>query len=154
MSAEEIEDAVDEDVDPDGGVALDDEDMPDDELDEDLELDEDVALDSDDEDDEDDEPSGKSAAADRSGDEDDDELDPEDVEADLDTILKDRLASNDDEEEANQDEEGGQVKSTPQAARQANEFHCPSCFLLVDIEVAQNTSECPHCGAPIDYVPA
>lgn len=159
MSANEIEDTVDKDVGPGGGIDVDDENLRDDELlDDEPDVgdidDDDTELLDDDDDDDDDDDSGESKAAARTGaDDDDDELDPEDIEADLDTILKGRLASSDDAEES-EDQEGGPVKATPQTTRQENEFHCQSCFLLVDVAVARSTNECPHCGAPIDSVPA
>ena len=115
---------------------------------------EDAPLDDDD-DDEDDE-SGPTPVADSS--EDDDDEDPADVEADLDAILKDRIASGEDEEE---EEEGGDPSTASKKeapvqgeedsveARRKSEVICPSCFLIIEAQIAKETGECPHCGASV-----
>ena len=116
---------------------------------------EDAPLDDDDDDDEDDE-SGPTPVADSS--EDDDDEDPADVEADLDAILKDRIASGEDEEE---EEEGGDPSTASKKeapvqgeedsveARRKGEVICPSCFLIIEAQIAKETGECPHCGAGV-----
>ena len=113
---------------------------------------EDAPLD-DDEDDEDDDESAPVPAAD-SNDEDDDD-DPADVEADLDAILKDRIASGEDDED--EEDTPANVKKEPPAqgeedsveARRKDEVICPSCFLIIEAQIAKETGECPHCGASV-----
>tara|TARA_B110000196_G_C20717413_1_gene462573 strand:- start:84 stop:527 length:444 start_codon:yes stop_codon:yes gene_type:complete len=90
-------------------------------------------------------PNGEAANADS-----DDEPDPDDVEADLSAILKDRIAAEDDEVSENSvttsKESGSEEKIV---AKQEDEIHCPSCFLLVSQAAVDKNGECPHCGALI-----
>ena len=109
---------------------------------------EDAPLDDDDDDDE----SGPTSVADSN--EDDDDEDPADVEADLDAILKDRIASGEDEEEedastATKKEAPVQVEEDSVEARRKGEVICPSCFLIIEAQIAKETGECPHCGASV-----
>jgi hypothetical protein len=114
------------------------------ELDEDLEdLDGEVPLEADDDDDEVAAVDGEEEAEEeavpaarkrpRSGEEEDDDedIDPDDVEADLDTILKDRIASGDDEDEEDEVEDVTGDPGDRVAAKGADEFVCPTCFLIV-----------------------
>jgi hypothetical protein len=90
-------------------------------------------------------PNGEAANADG-----DDEPDPDDVEADLSAILKDRIAAEDDEVSENPvttRKEGGSDEIV--VAKQEDEIHCPSCFLLVSQAAVDKNGECPHCGALI-----
>lgn len=126
------EDLDDEELDVEG---LDEDALePDDELAE-LPIEDADAVVSDDEVEEDDDvvPSArKKRVAGDDEDEDEEELDPDDVEADLDTILKDRIAAGDDEEEDEEElEEGGPEAGERVAAKAADEFTCPTCFLIV-----------------------
>ena len=128
------------------------EEFPDDiEGDEDLE---DAALneDKDDDDDEDEDESGPAPTPDSNDDDDDD---PADVEADLDAILKDRIASEEDE-----DNETGESAAPKKAAtvqgdedsieeRRKGEVTCPSCFLIIESQIAKEIGECPHCGGSV-----
>ena len=108
--------------------------------------------DDDDDDDDDDEESGPPPVADSN--EDDDDEDPADVEADLDAILKDRIASGEDEEEedastATKKEAPVQGEEDSVEARRKGEVICPSCFLIIEAQIAKETGECPHCGASV-----
>ena len=80
----------------------------------------------------------------------DDEPDPDDVEADLTAILQDRITAEDDEVSENspaaRKEAGNEEKVV---AKQEDEIHCPSCFLLVSQAAVDKNGECPHCGALI-----
>ncbi|MDG2352623.1 MAG: hypothetical protein P8L35_07435 [Acidimicrobiales bacterium] len=127
------------------------EEFPDDiEDEEDLEsapLDADTDDDEDDEDDEDE--SGPAPTPDSNDD------DPADVEADLDAILKDRIASGEDED----DETGESVAPKKEVAvqgdddsieaRRKGEVTCPSCFLIIESQIAKEIGECPHCGGSV-----
>ncbi|HMV74460.1 MAG TPA: DUF4193 family protein, partial [Microthrixaceae bacterium] len=62
---------------------------------------------------------------------DDEDVDPDDVEADLDTILKDRIAAGADEDDEDELEEPGTESTERVAAKTADEFTCPTCFLIV-----------------------
>jgi len=129
------------------------EEFPDDiEDEEDLEsapLDADTDDDDDDEDDEDE--SGPAPTPDSN----DDDDDPADVEADLDAILKDRIASGEDED----DETGESVAPKKEVAvqgdddsieaRRKGEVTCPSCFLIIESQIAKEIGECPHCGGSV-----
>lgn len=65
-------------------------------------------------------------------DEDEEELDPDDVEADLDTILKVRIAAGDDDDDDEDEvDEPGVEPGERVAAKGADEFTCPTCFLIV-----------------------
>lgn len=85
------------------------------------------------------------AKADEDDDE-DDEADPDDVEEDLDTILRDRIAAgadddDDDEEEVVVDQPEGGDRVAP---RNAEEFSCPECFLLVRrSQFSTRRTDCP-----------
>ena len=72
----------------------------------------------------------RKAASDDEEEEEDDE-DPDDVEEDLDTILKDRISASDDEDEEDEVDEPGADASERVAAKTAEEFTCPTCFLIV-----------------------
>jgi hypothetical protein len=63
--------------------------------------------------------------------EEDEEIDPDDVEADLDTILKDRIASSEDEDEEEEADDSTGDPGDRVAAKAADEFVCPTCFLIV-----------------------
>ena len=115
---------------------------------------EDAPLDDDDDDDDEDDESGPTPVADSS--EDDDDEDPADVEADLDAILKDRIASGEDDEEEGGDPSTASKKEAPVQgeedsveARRKSEVICPSCFLIIEAQIAKETGECPHCGASV-----
>ncbi|CAI8405239.1 MAG: Uncharacterised protein [Acidimicrobiaceae bacterium] len=106
----------------------------------------------DDDDDDDDDESAPTPVADSN--EDDDDEDPADVEADLDAILKDRIASGEDEEEedastATKKEAPVQGEEDSVEARRKGEVICPSCFLIIEAQIAKETGECPHCGASV-----
>ncbi len=105
-----------------------------------------------DDDDDDDDESGPTPVVDSN--EDDDDEDPADVEADLDAILKDRIASGEDEEEedastATKKEPPVQGEEDSVEARRKGEVICPSCFLIIEAQIAKETGECPHCGASV-----
>ena len=115
---------------------------------------EDAPLDDDDEeeDDEDDE-SGPVAVSDSNDDDDDD---PADVEADLDAILKDRIASGEDDDGDEEQKSAPTKKEAPVQsdeesveARRKGEVTCPSCFLIIESQIAKDTGECPHCGGSV-----
>jgi hypothetical protein len=101
----------------------------------DEELDEDEELDGDIEElpiDDDEVEAEVVVVVDEEEDEDEDELNPDDVEADLDTILKDRIAAGDDEEDEEDEVDDGSPESGERvAAKGADEFTCPTCFLIV-----------------------
>lgn len=129
---------VDEEIDDEEG--LDDEDALDDDMEDDLEDLEDEGEDGsvgedalDDDEDEDEVPAAraKRPSSAEDDDEDDDDVDPDDVEADLDTILKDRISAGDDEEDEDEVEEPGAESGERVAAKTADEFTCPTCFLIV-----------------------
>ena len=75
-------------------------------------------------------------------------------------MLRARLGGDDNEEEEEDDEDGDEtkpvVKAEPLVAdddmdfvvrpKQANEWTCAVCFLIVDRSSA-NADYCPHCGA-------
>jgi len=114
---------------------------------------EDAPLDDDDDDDDDeDDESGPVAAPDSNDDDDDD---PADVEADLDAILKDRIASgeddDDEEEKSTPTKKETPVQSDEESveARRKGEVTCPSCFLIIESQIAKDTGECPHCGGSV-----
>jgi hypothetical protein len=122
--------------DTDAEDVLDDDAVLDDDLDEDiadvdLVDDDDTDLAEEDEDVVDDVPTAKAKRAADHDDEDDEDLDPDDVEADLDTILKDRIAASDDDEDEDELEEPGADSTERVAAKAADEFTCPTCFLIV-----------------------
>ncbi|MEZ5167257.1 MAG: hypothetical protein R2695_12515 [Acidimicrobiales bacterium] len=133
---------------------IDDDEIDDDEFDEDggeeFDLGDDDGV-AEDDDEEDDVPAPSRPPSDEDDDEDDD-----DVEADLDAILKDRIAAGDDEDD-DEDDDGTPARTgatpsgeaEPVIARQANEFSCPHCFLLVNRKAVLD-GECPHCGGPVD----
>jgi len=110
---DDLDDALDDDADDDGlgsdGVDVDD----------------------DDDESADDVPSAKTKRTSDDDDDDDDDEDPDDVEADLDTILKDRIAAGDDDEDDDDLEEPGTESGERVAAKTADEFTCPTCFLIV-----------------------
>ena len=115
---------------------------------------EDAPIDDDDEeeDDEDDE-SGPVAVSDSNDDDDDD---PADVEADLDAILKDRIASGEDDDGDEEQKSAPTKKEAPVQsdeesveARRKGEVTCPSCFLIIESQIAKDTGECPHCGGSV-----
>ena len=115
------EEALDDDLDEDiGEVAIGDEE--DGELEEDAEEEDEAA---------DDVPAAKAKRSSDDEDEDDEDVDPDDVEADLDTILKDRIAAGDDDEDEDELEEPGAESGERVAAKAADEFTCPTCFLIV-----------------------
>ena len=131
------------------------EEFPDDiEDEEDLEsapLDADTDDDDDDDDEDDEDESGPAPTPDSN----DDDDDPADVEADLDAILKDRIASGEDED----DETGESVAPKKEVAvqgdddsieaRRKGEVTCPSCFLIIESQIAKEIGECPHCGGSV-----
>lgn len=90
-----------------------------------------AADDDDDDESADDVPSAKAKRNTDDDDDDDDDEDPDDVEADLDTILKDRIAAGDDDEDDDEVEEPGTESGERVAAKTADEFTCPTCFLIV-----------------------
>jgi hypothetical protein len=119
-------------------VGDDDEELEDEDLVEDVPLEYDadddvvVAVVEEEEADEDEVPvARKKRGAGEDEDEDDDEVDPDDVEADLDTILKDRIAAGDDEEDEEEVEDPTVEPGERVAAKGADEFTCPTCFLIV-----------------------
>lgn len=140
LDTEEVEDPFDE-----SGA---DEDLIED-VDGDELFEEDSELEDDDdgfsEDDKTENPNGEVANADG-----DDEPDPDDVEADLTAILQDRIKAEDDEVSENSPtirKEAGSEEIV--VAKQEDEIHCPSCFLLVSQAAVDKNGECPHCGALI-----
>jgi hypothetical protein len=77
---------------------------------------------------------------------DDEEADPDDVEEDLDTILRDRITAGteeddeDDEVPVDDRAEGGDRV----APRAAEEYSCPTCFLLVRrSQFSSKRTDCP-----------
>ena len=124
--------------DTDDEESLEDEGALDDDLEDDLEEvdlgdddDAEVAVEEDEDDAVDDVPAAKAKRASDDEDEDDEDVDPDDVEADLDTILKDRIAAGDDDEDEDEIEEPGAESGERVAAKTADEFTCPTCFLIV-----------------------
>ena len=106
-----------------------------------------------DEEDEDEDESGPAPIGDSNDDDDDD---PAEVEADLDAILKDRIASGEDEDEDEADAPATVKKDTPVQGdeesvevRRKGEVICPSCFLIIEAQIAKEPGECPHCGASV-----
>ena len=129
-------------------------DFEEEEFPEDIEEEEDLEDAPLDDDDDDDDESGPTPVADSN--EDDDDEDPADVEADLDAILKDRIASGEDDEEEGGDPSTASKKEAPVQgeedsveARRKSEVICPSCFLIIEAQIAKETGECPHCGASV-----
>lgn len=76
-------------------------------------------------------PARRARAGGEDDEDDEDDLNPDDVEADLDTILKDRIAAGDDDEDDEEVEEPGTESGERVAAKTADEFTCPTCFLIV-----------------------
>ena len=80
----------------------------------------------------------------------DDDDDDDEVEADLTAILQERITAEDDNEpdakEVAKNQDGEEVNVV---TKQEDEFHCPSCFLLVSQAAIDKDGECPHCGAPV-----
>ena len=115
---------------------------------------EDAPLDDDDDaEEEDDDESGPVAVSDSNDDDDDD---PADVEADLDAILKDRIASGEDDDGDEEQKSAPTKKEAPVQsdeesveARRKGEVTCPSCFLIIESQIAKDTGECPHCGGSV-----
>ena len=117
---------------------------------------EDAPLDDEDdaeEEEEDDDESGPVAVSDSNDDDDDD---PADVEADLDAILKDRIASGEDDDGDEEQKSAPTKKEAPVQsdeesveARRKGEVTCPSCFLIIESQIAKDTGECPHCGGSV-----
>lgn len=137
MDEEELDDGVDEVIDDED---LDDEDIEDEDLDE-VAIDEVAIVDDDDdvvaevdddsEEEEEEVPAARRRPRSSEEEEEEEDLDPDDVEADLDTILKDRIASGDDEEEEEEAEDTTGDPGDRVAAKSADEFVCPTCFLIV-----------------------
>ena len=130
------------------------EDFPEDIEDEDDLEDAPVAADDDDEEDEEEE-EDESGPASVSDSNDDDDDDPADVEADLDAILKDRIASGEDED-AEESADATPKKDTPAQSddesiesRRKGEVNCPTCFLIIEAQIAKENGECPHCGGSV-----
>lgn len=76
--------------------------------------------------------------------------DDDEVEADLTDILQERITAEDDaesEEKTEPKKEDGEAVNV--VAKQEDEIHCPSCFLLVSQAAIDKDGECPHCGAPV-----
>ena len=81
--------------------------------------------------------------------------DPAEVEADLDAILKDRIASGEDDDDEEQESSAPKKEAPAQSdeesveARRKGEVTCPSCFLIIESQIAKDTGECPHCGGSV-----
>ena len=98
-------------------------------------------------------PTAKRRKAGAEDEDEEEEEDDDDIEEDLDTILKDRIKASDDEEEEDEPEEPGADSSERVAAKTADEFTCPTCFLIVHPRQFGRTGArtCPEgydrCGA-------
>ena len=117
---------------------------------------EDAPLDDEDEEEEEDEDDDESGPVAVSDSNDDDDDDPADVEADLDAILKDRIASGEDDDGDEEQKSAPAKKEAPVQsdeesveARRKGEVTCPSCFLIIESQIAKDTGECPHCGGSV-----
>ncbi|MCH2416225.1 MAG: hypothetical protein MK195_05600 [Acidimicrobiales bacterium] len=117
---------------------------------------EDAPLDDDDDDEEEDDEDDESGPVAVSDSNDDDDDDPADVEADLDAILKDRIASGEDDDGDEEQKSAPTKKEAPVQsdeesveARRKGEVTCPSCFLIIESQIAKDTGECPHCGGSV-----
>ena len=146
-----------ENIEDENPADFEEEEFPDDiEDEEDLEdapLDADADDEDDDNDDDDDDESGPAPTPDSNEDDDDD--DPADVEADLDAILKDRIASGEDEDDETGESAAPKKETAVQGdedsieARRQGEVTCPSCFLIIESQIAKEIGECPHCGGSV-----
>ena len=117
---------------------------------------EDAPIDDDDDDEEEDDEDDESGPVAVSDSNDDDDDDPADVEADLDAILKDRIASGEDDDGDEEQKSAPTKKEAPVQsdeesveARRKGEVTCPSCFLIIESQIAKDTGECPHCGGSV-----
>jgi len=129
LDVEDLEDALDEDLDDEFTETFEDEAEDEDEAEADVRA--------------------KRAATSDDDDEDEDLTTPDDVEADLDTILKDRLVAIDDEpDEDDEDAEPEDRSDTGDRLqpKRADEVLCTSCFLLV-------RSSAPVCPVGDDECP-
>ena len=134
-------------------------DFEEEEFPEDIEEDDDLEetpLDDDEDDEDEDEDEDESGPAPVGDSNDDDDDDPAEVEADLDAILKDRIASGEAEDGDEADAPATVKKDTPVQGdeesvevRRKGEVICPSCFLIIEAQIAKETGECPHCGASV-----
>ena len=117
---------------------------------------EDAPIDDDDDDEEEDDEDDESGPVAVSDSNDDDDDDPADVEADLDAFLKHRIASGadddgDEEQKSAPTKKEAPVQSDEESveARRKGEVTCPSCFLIIESQIAKDTGECPHCGGSV-----